>query len=112
MPRKRRQNNGNQPTQTDPTNEIVKKVKSLMLEAIVREWLNSPCKEWGGKTPLQMIKKGEGQKILDAIKVSEEELKKERNPKKEEQNDIGRSQIIEGIVEESVREEDHILSRV
>ena len=101
MPRKRRQNDGNQPIQTDPTNEIVKKVKSLMLESIVREWLNSPCKEWGGKTPLGMIKKGEGQKILDALRDAEAELKEERTPKKEELNGIDRTTSIE----ESIREE-------
>jgi len=74
MARKKKQNNS-----ADPTNEIVKQVKQVLLETIVREWLNSPCKEWGGKTPLAMIKKGEGQKILDALKEADEELKKERN---------------------------------
>lgn len=74
MARKKKPN-----TNTDPTNEIVKKVKQLLLETIVRDWLNTPVKEWGGKSPLQMIKKGEGQKILDALKSADEELKKERN---------------------------------
>lgn len=93
MPRKKRQSNS---SQTDPTNEIVKKVKSLMLETIVREWLNSPCKEWGGKTPLGMIKKGEGQKILDALTSAEVELKKERNG-----TDTGNnSSVEESVVEE------------
>lgn len=74
MARKKKQNNS-----ADPTNEIVKQVKQVLLETIVREWLNSPCKEWGGKTPLSMIKMGEGQKIFDALKEADEELKKERN---------------------------------
>ena len=54
-------------------NEIIKKVKSLLLDAIVRDWLSTPCKELSGKTPLQLIKNGEGQKILDAIKQMENE---------------------------------------
>ena len=106
MSRKRRQNNNNQTDQTDPTNEIVKKIKSLMLDSIVREWLNSPCKEWGGKTPLGMIKRGEGQKILDALTLAEAELKEERNLKKET-NDIGISQNSEDSVSEEREDQTH-----
>lgn len=101
MARKKKQNNS-----ADPTNEIVKKVKSLMLETIVREWLNTRVKEWGNKTPLEMIKKGEGQKILDALDSTDEELKKERN------GSNGNDQTRDRNVEESVSEENHILSRV
>jgi hypothetical protein len=70
MPKKQKTN--------DPINDIIKKVKSTFLDLIVREWLNTPQKNLGGYTPLQAIKKGDGQKILDALKQSEEELKKER----------------------------------
>ncbi len=74
MPRKNKRNNN-----VDLTNEIVKKIKQIFLETVVRDWLNTPVKEWGNKSPIQMIKKGEGQKIIDAIKEADKDLKKERN---------------------------------
>jgi hypothetical protein len=100
MAKNRKQNTPQRNNSTDPTEEIVKKVKSLLLETIVREWLNAPCKEWGGKSPLQMIKKGEGQQILDSLKLAEEELKIERNPKKETKNGTDNRSIEESVSEE------------
>ena len=89
-------------SETVSTEEIVKKVKTAFLDTVVREWLNTPESEWKGLTPLQMIKKGEGQKILDAIKKAEEETKNERNPKKENK-DVNRDGVEDGV-EKSVGE--------
>ena len=57
---------------------MVKRVKSVFLDAIVREWLNTPLKDYKGLTPLQVIKKGDGQELLDAIKKADEECKEKR----------------------------------
>jgi len=54
------------------TGDVVKKIKSTLLDSIIREWLNTPCKEWNGATPLEKIKKGEGQEILNAICCEED----------------------------------------
>jgi hypothetical protein len=72
----------------EQTGDIIKKVKSAFMETLVREWLNTREPQWDMKTPLQMIKAGRGQEILDAIKLADEDLKKEKQqPKKEEEND-------------------------
>lgn len=77
MPKKQKSKN----TEADQIAQIVKKIKSSFVEIIIREWLNSPCRSWGNKTVLQMVKAGKGQEILDAIKKSEEEMKEEREQK-------------------------------
>lgn len=66
-------------SQTEQINLMIKKVKSVFLDAIVREWLNAPLKDYKGLTPLQIIKKGNGQELLDAIKKADEECKEERS---------------------------------
>lgn len=65
-------------SQTEQINLMIKKVKSVFLDAIVREWLNTPLKDYKGLTPLQVIKKGDGQELIDAIKQADEECKNER----------------------------------
>jgi hypothetical protein len=65
-------------SQTEQINLMIKKVKSVFLDAIVREWLNTPLKDYKGLTPLQVIKKGDGQELLDAIKKADEECKEKR----------------------------------
>lgn len=88
---------------SNSTEEIVKKVKSLFVEVVVRDWLNTPIKEWRNLTPLDMIRKGEGQKILEALKTVDTETKIERTPKKENKDVRG-----SGKVEKST-EQDPIL---
>jgi heterodisulfide reductase subunit C len=90
----------------DNTAEIIKKVKSVFLETVVREWLNTPMKEWGNKTVLELIKSGKGQEILDTLKKAEQELK---NEKKSNKNDT-----VETIEEDDGNREPahHILSRI
>lgn len=66
-------------SQTEQINLMVKKVKSVFLDVIVREWLNTPLKDYKGLTPLQVIKKGNGQELIDAIKQADEECKVERS---------------------------------
>jgi hypothetical protein len=66
-------------SQTEQVNLMIKKVKSVFLDAIVREWLNTPLKDYRGLTPIQIIKKGDGKELLDAIKKSDEECKEERS---------------------------------
>lgn len=66
-------------SQTEQINLMIKKVKSVFLDAIVREWLNTPFKDYKGLTPLQVIKKGHGQELIDAIKQADEECKTERS---------------------------------
>jgi hypothetical protein len=66
-------------SQTEQINLMIKKVKSVFLDAIVREWLNTPLKDYKGLTPLQIIKKGDGKELLDAIIKADEECKKERS---------------------------------
>lgn len=66
-------------SQTDQINLMIKKVKSVFLDAIIREWLNTPLKDYKGLTPLQVIKKGNGQELVDAIKKADEESKEERS---------------------------------
>jgi hypothetical protein len=61
------------------SNDVFSFSKATFLDIVVREWLNTPQKSWSNKSPLQMIKNGEGQKVLDVLKQAEEELKKERN---------------------------------
>lgn len=66
-------------SQTEQINLMIKKVKSVFLDAVVREWLNTPLKDYKGLTPLQIIKKGNGQELIDAIKQADEECKSERS---------------------------------
>jgi hypothetical protein len=66
-------------SKTEQINFIIKKVKSVFLDTIIREWLNTPLKDYKGLTPLQIIKKGDGQELLDAIKKADEESKEERS---------------------------------
>lgn len=66
-------------SQTEQINLMIKKVKSVFLDAIIREWLNTPFKDYKGLTPLQVIKKGNGQELIDAIKQADEECKVERS---------------------------------
>ena len=68
--------------------EMVKKVKSAFFETVVSEWLYSPEDLWGGKTPIEMIKNGEGQKVLDAIDQAHKELKMERKTKNKTEEKI------------------------
>jgi hypothetical protein len=71
------------------TEEIIKKIKTSFLNVIVKDWLNTKVQEWGGLSPLDMIKNKKGQQILDAIKKIEDEIKSEKNSKKECINVIG-----------------------
>ena len=66
-------------TSTLQIEKMIKKVKSVFLDTIVREWINTPQKEWLNKTPLQLIKEGEGEQFLLALQKSEEEFKKEKS---------------------------------
>jgi len=66
-------------SQTEQINLMIKKVKSVFLDAVVREWLNTPLKDYKGLTPLLIIKKGNGQELIDAIKQADEECKSERS---------------------------------
>lgn len=66
-------------SQTEQINLMIKKVKSVFLDAIVREWLNTPLKDYKGLTPLQVIKKGDGKELLNAIIKADEECKSERS---------------------------------
>lgn len=66
-------------SQSEQINLMIKKVKSVFLDAVVREWLNTPLKDYKGLTPLQIIKKGDGQELVDAIKKADEECKEERS---------------------------------
>lgn len=66
-------------SQSEQINLMIKKVKSVFLDAVVREWLNTPLKDYRGLTPLQIIKKGDGQELVDAIKKADEECKEERS---------------------------------
>lgn len=68
----------NELSQTEQVNLMIKKVKSVFLDTIIREWLNTPLKDYKGLTPLQIIKKGNGQELVDAIKKADEESKEER----------------------------------
>ncbi len=61
---KKQKTNRQEPNQTG---EIVKKVKSAFLEAIVKEWLNTPDRVFDGKTPLQVIRDGDGYKIIEIL---------------------------------------------
>lgn len=72
-------NQKNELSQTEQINLMIKRVKSVFLDAIVREWLNTPLKDYKGLTPLQVIKKGNGQELIDAIKKADEECKEERS---------------------------------
>ena len=58
---------------------LIENHRSNELDAIVREWLNTPLKDYKGLTPLQVIKKGNGQELVDAIKKADEECKEERS---------------------------------
>lgn len=69
MPKKR--NSGND------TKDIVVEVKTALVDTIVREWLKTPIKEWGNRTPLQIIKAGDGSKLLDAIKNASKPIPEE-----------------------------------
>lgn len=69
---------------TEEIGEVVKKVKSAFMDALVREWLNNPSPDLGGKSPIQIIKDGDGQRIIESIKLAEEQLKHERNTNIEE----------------------------
>ncbi len=77
---------------SDQTAEVIKQVKTKLLDCIVREWLQTPVEEWGGKTPLQLLKKGEGNKILLAIEKADEELKMERSVVDKKQLDRSKSE--------------------
>lgn len=82
------------------TTEIVKKVKAAFLDEVVRDWLKTPCKEWGGKTVLQMIEDGKGEEIIDAIKSAKESVT--NSPRqKQKQNDDSRG----GKTKESIEQE-------
>lgn len=87
--------------ENDPTEEIVKKVKTILLNTIIREWLNTRVEEWNNLTPLELIRKGEGQQMLDAITQSEQELKTVRVSKKENQN-AKRSRKTEKTLEQEI----------
>ena len=83
----------------EQTGDIIKKVKSALMETIVREWLNTREPQWDMKTPLQMIKAGRGQEILDAISLADTDLKKERQPKKENNGPNTDNRSIEESIE-------------
>ncbi len=68
-----------------PTNDvdktvhkIVRKIKTSMTDAIIGEWINTPIKEFNNKSPLQMVKEGNGQEVLDIIDDAKKILAKER----------------------------------
>lgn len=82
--------------QPNKTKDIVTRVKSLITDVIVREWLNTPIKEWDNRTPLQIIENGDGDKLLETIKKVSEE-----SPKEREENDRGNE-----ITEDSSSEEE------
>jgi hypothetical protein len=70
------------------TEDVVKRVKSVFAEVLVRHWLNTPDPEWNNKTPLQLIKAGKGEKLIEAIKIAEEELKRERTASKHQDESV------------------------
>lgn len=79
----------NKKSKTNDYGDILKNIKSTMVDVIVRQWLNTPIKEWRNKTPLQMIKAGRGFELLSAILTAEKELKDERDQiNGNKQNDI------------------------
>jgi hypothetical protein len=74
--------NKNMPKKIKTESDIMlKKIKSTFVEVIMREWLNAPAKEWGNKSPLQLIKAGEGQIILDALRAVDASLSATSNKK-------------------------------
>jgi hypothetical protein len=87
---RKKENGGN-----DQVKDMVQKIKSTCVEAIVRQWLNTPLKEFDNKSPLQMVANGDGQKVLDAIKQAEVEIKSETKPQPIKKNGTDNTRVKE-----------------
>jgi hypothetical protein len=58
--------------------QMAEKVKSTYLTVCYGEWLHTQIKEWGDKTPYQIIREGNGDELIDVLNQAGNHFKKGR----------------------------------